>query len=354
MPIFDQGYQHWSGHLSSHAWRWLAITRRGVLTALQSRLIRLALFLAWLPALVLVVVLCLWGLVERQSALIETIKPFLTSVLGRPILLDPHHYRVEIWTLAFHYFLSWELWFSMVLVLLVGPNLISQDLRYNALPLYLSRSLRRVDYFAGKLGVIGALLAAVIVVPSLVAYALGLLFSLDVTIIRDTSRVLIAAVTYGVVIAVSAGMLMLAISSLSRNSRYVALLWVAIWFLSSIVSFVLMKVEQEQRWHQAGVRPRFFMNDDFLQAEIAAAKSDWRPLVSYTANLSRVGEHLLQTNAAWEQLSQLSPAGQRGQILLQMMGNQYPWYWSAAVLAGVFLLSASVLNLSVKSLDRLK
>ena len=30
MPIFDQGYQHWSGTLSGHSWRWLTITRHGV------------------------------------------------------------------------------------------------------------------------------------------------------------------------------------------------------------------------------------------------------------------------------------------------------------------------------------
>ena len=30
MPIFDQGYQHWQGTLSGHAWRWLTITRHGV------------------------------------------------------------------------------------------------------------------------------------------------------------------------------------------------------------------------------------------------------------------------------------------------------------------------------------
>ncbi len=76
-------------------------------------------------------------------------------------------------------------------------------------------------------------------------------------------------------------------------------------------------------------------NEEFLSAEIEAAKSDWRPLVSYTANLRRIGERLLGTNAAWERLGQLSPAGQRSHILLQMMGNQYPWYWSAAVLVGI-------------------
>jgi ABC-2 type transport system permease protein len=353
MPIFDQGYQHWSGDLSSHAWRWLAITRRGVQTALQGRLVRIALILASLPALVLLAVLCLWGLIERQSALIDTIKPFLTSLLGRPILAGPREYRVEIWTLSFHYFLSWELWFSMVLVLLVGPNLISQDLRYNAMPLYFSRPLRRMDYFVGKLGVIVTLLSAVMIAPCLIAYVLGLLFSLDITIVRDTSRILLAGITYGLVIALSAGMLMLALSSLSRNSRYVALFWMAIWILTAIVSVVLMQIEHEQRRHQPGARSRW-QKEEFLNGEIQAAKSDWRPLLSYTANLSRVGERLLRTNAAWERLGQLSPPGQRNQILLQLMGNQYPWYWSAAVLAGLFALSTCVLHFSVKSLDRLK
>jgi ABC-2 type transport system permease protein len=353
MPVFDQGYQHWSGQLAGHAWRWLAIARRGVKTALQGRFVRIAMFLAWIPALVLAFVLCLWGLVERQSALIDTIKPFIASLLGQPIMAGPRDYRIEIWTLSFHYFLSAELWFSMVIVLLVGPNLISQDLRYNALPLYFSRPLRRGDYFLGKLGVIAALISAVIIVPSIVAYILGLLFSLDITIIRDTWKILLASVVYGLVIAVSAGMLMLALSSLSRNSRHVALFWLAVWILTSTVSAILITIEQEQRMRTAAPAG-FWGSEDFLTEQIEAAKSDWRPIVSYTANLHRVGERLLQTNAAWERLSQLSPAGERSEILLHMIGNQYPWQWSAGVLAGLFALSACVLTLSVKSLDRLK
>jgi hypothetical protein len=105
-----------------------------------------------------------------------------------------------------------------------------------------------------------------------------------------------------------------------------------------------------------GGAPRGFWqnNEEALTAQIEAAKSDWRPLVSYTANLRRVGERLLQTNAAWERLGQLAPAGQRNQFLLRLMNNQYPWYWSAAVLAGLFALSVCILNLSIKSLDRLR
>ncbi len=47
MPIFDQGYQHWTGELTGHAWRWLAITRHGVRVGMKNRL--LATRLAWSP-----------------------------------------------------------------------------------------------------------------------------------------------------------------------------------------------------------------------------------------------------------------------------------------------------------------
>src|SRR5947208_1497662 len=78
-----------------------------------------------------------------------------------------------------------------------------------------ARPLRRFDYFLGKLGVIGALVAAVAVVPAVFAYVMGVCFSLDFTVIRDTYRLLLASVVYGLVIAVSVGTLMLALSSLT-------------------------------------------------------------------------------------------------------------------------------------------
>ncbi len=250
MPIFDQGYQHWTGTLSGHTWRWLPITRHGVRVGKSGRVLRIVLLVSWLPALALGVMLCLWGLFERGSDLVDFLKPML-EFLGPGVQLDPRQYRTEVWTLCFHYFLAAELTFSMILVLLVGPNLISQDLRYNAFPLYFSRPLRRIDYFLGKLGVIVAFLGMVIIVPSLIAYALGLLFSLDISIVRDTFRILVASVAYGLVIAISAGMLILALSSLSRNSRYIALLWLAVWIGTGAVAGILTSADRHQRGQQA-------------------------------------------------------------------------------------------------------
>src|SRR5689334_17807711 len=117
MPIFDQGYQHFTGHLTSHAWRWLAITRHGVRTALKNRAIRMLLFAAWTPALALAAMLCLWGLLERNSDLIAPLRQFL-SFLGKEPIQAPLHYRVQIWTICYDLYLPIQLRFSMFLILI--------------------------------------------------------------------------------------------------------------------------------------------------------------------------------------------------------------------------------------------
>lgn len=379
MPIFDQGYQHWSGKLSGHAWRWLAITRHGVRIGRKNRILRLYLLAAWAPALVLALMLCIWGLLERKSDLVGQLIEVM-SFLQPEVVKNPRSYRVEIWTLAYHFFLLAELQLSMVMILIVGPDLISQDLRFNALPLYFSRPLRRIDYFMGKLGIIVAFLAMIMIAPAIAAYILGLLFSLDITIIRDTFGVLLASVAYGLVISVSAGLLVLALSSLSRNSRYIALFWVGIWFVSMSLSWILMGIQQDQRmqqlalksqrlhsmresppgdWNPAEQQRRWqeeqrkaFM--ELQEEELKEAKSDWRPLVSYTENLSRIGNQLLGTRACWEKMSLLRAPELRQRFMIEHEGSQHPWQWSAFVLLGLFGMSAWILNLRVKSLDRLK
>jgi ABC-2 type transport system permease protein len=402
MPIFDQGYQHWKGPLASHAWRWLTITRHGLRVQLRGRIIRLLLLVAWVPALALVVALALWGLLEQGTG---SVLSLLRPILPPGILADPHAYRPAMWTLAYSFFFKFEMFFIMLLVVVAGPNLISSDLRFNALPLYFSRPLRRIDYFMGKLGVIGALVAGVAVGPALVAYVLGIAFSLDVAVVRDTWRLLPASLTYGLLIVVSAGMLMLAMSSLSRRSLYVGIAWVGLWLIGNTVAGVLTGIEQSSLQQEImqeelakadlGPRPQWKGGQDeewkhywekygevaqraqprIDKARGEAARSDWRPLCSYTANLERLGEELLGSDGAWEQLGRaieapraaigrMFPAGRRRAGAELDEGNprrladqfvpQYPWVWSAGVLAGLLGLSVWTLSTRVKSLDRLR
>jgi ABC-2 type transport system permease protein len=405
MPIFDQGYQHWKGTLSGHAWRWLAITRQGLRGQLKGSisLIRILLLMALMPALVLVVVIALWGLFEQGS---QTIINLLKPILPPGVAADPHAYRHAVWTISYSFFFKFEIFFIMLIVVIAGPNLISRDIRFNALPLYFSRPLTRLDYFLGKLGVIAALVAAVAVAPAVAAYLLGVCFSLDLGVIRDTWRLLPASILYGLVIVVSAGTLMLALSSLSRRSLYVGIAWVGLWVISSAVAGVLGGIHQQTLYHsvmqEEMARDKVVSPDNqspdpdeaaskqnrqnrvfgeswqrvqarVAQAEAEAAPTNWRPLCSYTANLQRLGEALLNTDAAWVEIgraievpraaigplfagggARANSAQINNRLLADRLVPQYPWIWSAGVLAGLLGLSIWTLSRRVKTLDRLQ
>jgi ABC-2 type transport system permease protein len=399
MPIFDQGYQHWKGQLSGHAWRWLAIARHGTRTQLNGRYIRLLIIMAWTPALALVTVLALWGMIE-QGVLTpgpDSWLPRFVADLAQP--KDLHACRQAVWTISYSYFFWFELYFIMLIVTLAGPNLISRDLRFNALPLYLSRPMTRLDYFLGKLGMIAGIVAAVAVIPAVAAYVLGVCFSLDLSVVRDTWRLLPASIIYGTVIVVSAGTLMLALSSLSRRSLYVGLTWIGVWLITSSVAGVLDGIHREaiirdawraqqsdaldpmmpQPRHRGPGRVLYARMDSVEEALAEAAKTDWRPLFSYPANLQRLGEAALDTDTAWVNIGRamessqskaaqtaamlggpaaswmVSEAGPRNERrLADERVPQYPWTWSAAVLAGLLGLSLWILSMRIRSLDRLR
>ena len=393
MPIFDQGYQHWKGNLSGRAWRWLAIARHGMRTQFKPWYVRVLIFIAWMPALVLAGALALWGLIEQGVLGTESWAPFLTMLTSAS---DVHASRQAVWTICYSAFFRVDLFFIMLIVTIVGPNIISRDLRFNALPLYLSRPLTRYDYFLGKLGMIGGIVALVAVLPAVVAYALGACFSFDLSVVRDTWRLLPASIIYGLVIVVSVGTLMLALSSLSRRSLYVGLAWIGLWIISGAVSLALdlirtgmiardvemkqLQVDQPNSERSKGVRGRSrdpYRNFAALQEALTEAKkTDWPPLFSYQANLRRLGEVTLDTDSAWVKIARAINSSQSSASLMMDISagrwpkkpepqmderifadrfvSQYPWTWSAAVLAGLLVISASILSMRVKSLDRLR
>jgi ABC-2 type transport system permease protein len=359
MPIFDQGYQHWQGPLSGHGWRWLAIARHGVRVQLKNRFLRFLLLIAWVPAAALVVAVAVWGLVEQRN---ENVMPFARMFLPPPFLEQPETYRTTVWTLFYSYFFKVEMFCIMLLIVVAGPGLISRDLRFNALPLYFARPLTRFDYFLGKLGVIGALVAALAVVPAVVAYVIGVCCSLDLSVIKDTFGVLLASVAYGLVVTLSTGTLILALSSLTRRSLYVGITWAGLWVISWSLGSILTNVHRDtmiwslqedemQTWLQKnppppGIQmhgihanmqqrqqpaqlqapPRRLRNGEVAwtfqrteqeiwfdgyyqaldntrrqaQARVGGElREDWRPLCSYVANLSRMADLLLDTDSAW-------------------------------------------------------
>src|SRR5260370_34049147 len=103
----------------------------------------------------------------------------------------------------------------------------------------------RLSYFMGNLGVIGALVSAVAVGTAVFADVIGVCFSLDFSVVKDTYRILLGSIAYGVIITLSVGTLMLALSSLSRRSLYVGLLFFGLGWVRFGVSRILGEFPQK-------------------------------------------------------------------------------------------------------------
>ncbi len=59
---------------------------------------------------------------------------------------------------------------GFLIALLVGPSLVSPDLRNNGMALYLSRPLTRTEYVAGKMGVLALLLSSITWIPGILLF----------------------------------------------------------------------------------------------------------------------------------------------------------------------------------------
>jgi len=99
----------------------MVIARQGLTGQLKSTrsYIRIPVPDGVLAALMLVVSMALWGLVEQKS---ETVLSLVQPILSRDIVADPHAYRHAVWTIAYSIFFQVELYMIMLLVVLAGPT----------------------------------------------------------------------------------------------------------------------------------------------------------------------------------------------------------------------------------------
>jgi hypothetical protein len=187
MPIYDQGYRRYEARGPLHQIRFWPITREA-----------LRLILAKRAFLGLLAVSCLPFVVRVIQIYIVTRFP----EAGRVLPIDGR---------LFGDFLNQQIGFTILLSIFGASGLVANDLRTGAILVYLSRPLTQRDYIAGKLLVPLSLNLAVTLAPGLLLYLIGL----------------------------TLGLVVLAISSLSRSARVAGLGFVGLVFGLEMIRLVL-------------------------------------------------------------------------------------------------------------------
>src|SRR5207302_8782701 len=99
------------------------------------------------------------------------------------------------------------------------------DRRANALQIYLSKPLTRFEYIAGKLAILAAFLLLVTWVPAVFLLIIQIMFSGSFTFFLDHAFLFPAITVFSFIQVITVASAMLALSSLSKSSRYVGVLY---------------------------------------------------------------------------------------------------------------------------------
>ena len=223
MPIHDQGYRRYGGARAPHGRTWWVIARAGLVERLRERKFLALLLFAWLPFLV------------------RAVQMYLAANVPQAAFLEPT-------PATFREYLDQQGIFVFFVTIYVGSGLIANDRRANALQIYLSKPLTRVEYIAGKLTTLLIFLVAVTWVPGMLLLLLQMMFAGNFTFLRANLFLFPAITLFSAILVLLSAFSMLALSSLSKSRRFVAVMYAALIFLTAAMYQALRGITGSAAW----------------------------------------------------------------------------------------------------------
>jgi len=248
MPIAELGYRPWEGARTGVLRRSLAITRSEVAIALlSSKLLRRFLIFAWVPILYFCPFFLAIGYVANPENDLDgggLLTALATEFLPRDAIArlraNPGDFLPGIWAIAFYFFFTYtQSFLAMIAVAIAGPPLIAKDLRSKAFLVYFSKPIRPWQYLLGKLGTVAFFVFSLTLFPALVLWVVGIALSPDLGTGLATFPILLRIVASSLMIAIPVALVVLALSSLTKDRRIATFAWLAVWIFGEIAFRVL-------------------------------------------------------------------------------------------------------------------
>jgi len=153
MAVYEHTYKQYLGRLTPEWSRFLVIPRHAFRDVFKSKLFTAFFVICFLPLLFEAILIYLHHNVSALAILRVNVREL-----------------IPIDASFFQFWVNFQAWPAYFVMLLVGPPLVSRDLRNNALPLYLCRPFSRTEYVLGKMSVLLILLSAITWVPQLLLF----------------------------------------------------------------------------------------------------------------------------------------------------------------------------------------
>ena len=153
MAVYEQTYKPYTGKLTPEWSRFLIIPRHAFRAVFKSKLFTAFYVICFIPVLIEAVLIYL----RHNVTALAIMKVNPTGLF----VIDGSFFQTFVYIQGL---------FAFFVGLLVGPPLVSRDLRNNALPLYLCRPFSRTEYVVGKMSVLLILLSFITWIPQLLMF----------------------------------------------------------------------------------------------------------------------------------------------------------------------------------------
>ncbi|MFC1758637.1 ABC transporter permease subunit [Planctomycetota bacterium] len=242
MAVNSLGYRGWSGKVAPAWTRSVVIARTGIRRVWNSVWMKRLLLLSWMPAI--------WfglgffafeksieypELLNLATEFIQSNHPRMLAVTEMLASGDVETARHDVWAwMLMTFFRHPQSVLMALLVGLIAPPLISQDIRSRAFLLYFSRPMDRFEYVIGKLSTVIGYLVMISAVPALSLYVVGILLSPNLSVVASTWDLPLRIIAATVVMSVPTASFALCLSSMTQETRTAAFAWFAALILGSI------------------------------------------------------------------------------------------------------------------------
>lgn len=222
MTIRDLGYRPYEGERLPPTNNVRVLLRHGLVRAWGSLLVKLAVFLGILPAAGFVLIAVITTLTARaQGAPVETL-------LDAPKLLKSL-LMIQVWVFVFPATIG------------AGASSIAEDLAQRAFQFYFAKPVTPAQYLAGRMGAVGLVSLALVLVPALLlAAALVALGGKELLVER--LGLVIPALIQCVLVALVMGTASVGVSSVGKSRALTASAWILLFLVPYVVSVLVFQI----------------------------------------------------------------------------------------------------------------
>jgi ABC-type transport system involved in multi-copper enzyme maturation permease subunit len=265
VPIREGGYYNWEGTLLNSKVKWFPIFTNGIRSVYKKRFSKL--LFATASSLFFIFLIALYVSSKPELKMMTR----LVNMISTDAMLFRTYY-----TNGFLIFMC------AMLSVFSGAELISNDLKHKSIALYLARPLSKLDYITGKFSITLFYQLLFTLVPGILLVIFKVIFTGDYS---AGITLLVKSIAFPLVISLFWSSLILMLSSISENSRFVNIIFFVVFFLTQML---------------AGMFWGIFRNSNFLY-------------ISIEKNIQQFGSFVFGTRLEFD-----SPGWISGAILLGM------------------------------------